>query len=162
LAARSEVTLNTFVQCLWGLLLCRHNDVHDVVFGAVVSGRPSELDGVEDMVGVFLNALPVRIRYRREPTMTGLLRTVQQTALESQQHGYLPLAEIQGLSPLGRDLFDHLLVFENYPRDFPEGSGRPDELLWHAQTVDIHDRTHYDLTVTIDVGETIEFQLAYR
>jgi hypothetical protein len=109
LAVRHRVTLNTVVQCLWGLLLCRHNDIDDVIFGAVVSGRPSDLDGVEDMVGVFINTLPVRIRYDGGQTFAELLKASQQAALESQPHDHLSLAEIQALSPLGRNLFDHLL-----------------------------------------------------
>jgi len=162
LAAESEVTLSTVLQCLWGLLLCRHNEVHDVVFGSVVSGRPAELDGVENMVGLFINTLPVRIQYQDEQSMTDLLKVVQEASLECQHQGYLPLAEIQGLSPLGRDLFDHLFVCENYPRDFPQRSGRPDEVHWRADTVHVHDHTHYDLTITIEVGETIGCRLTHR
>jgi hypothetical protein len=61
LASKNQVTLNTVFQALWGLVLQKYNNTDDVVFGAVVSGRPAGLPGVEKMVGLFINTIPVRI-----------------------------------------------------------------------------------------------------
>ena len=95
LARRQQVTLNTVVQGAWGLLLSRYSREGDVVFGATVSGRPAELPGVESMVGLFINTLPVRVELRDDESVSGLLRRVQAQQAESRQYEYSPLAEIQ-------------------------------------------------------------------
>lgn len=115
LATCVGVTLNTLVRAIWGLILACYNGVDDIVFGAVVSGRPSALRGVEQMMGVFINALPVRIRFPAvEQSFLELLQSVQQSAFACDPYQYLPLACIQSQSSL-RLLFDHALTFENYP-----------------------------------------------
>src|SRR5262249_12796060 len=116
-ATRLEVTLNTVIQVAWSILLSRYNQADDVIFGTIVSGRPSELHGVEEMVGLFINCLPVRVRLKDSESLDSVLQRTQKAYLETQPHHYFPLAEIQKQSALGRDLFDHLLIFENYPVD---------------------------------------------
>ena len=66
IAARYGVSLNTLVQAVWAVLLSRYNDLDDVVFGAIVSGRPAGLQGVEEMIGLFINAIPVRVQIGKE------------------------------------------------------------------------------------------------
>ena len=61
LARRSRITLNTVMQGAWALLLSRYSGEDDVVFGATVSGRPAELPGVGEMIGLFINTVPVRV-----------------------------------------------------------------------------------------------------
>ena len=60
LARRLDVTLNTVIQAAWAMLLSRHSGETDVVFGATRACRKGALDGQEQMVGVFINTLPVR------------------------------------------------------------------------------------------------------
>ena len=55
------MTLNTLLQAAFGVLLGRLSGRDDVVFGVTVSGRPAELAGVEQMVGLFINTLPLRL-----------------------------------------------------------------------------------------------------
>ena len=62
LCRRHHLTLNTFIQGAWALLLSRYSGEEDVIFGATVSGRPASLDGVETIVGPFINTLPLRVR----------------------------------------------------------------------------------------------------
>lgn len=113
-AARSGVTLNTLMQGSWALLLGQLTGQQDVLFGAVASGRPADLPGVESMVGSFLNTLPVRARLapgRRFDEVLGELQA-QRSALADHQH--LGLAEVQRIAGLG-DLFDTVVSFNNYP-----------------------------------------------
>src|SRR6185369_7293505 len=119
LARREELTLNTIVQGAWGLLLSRYSGAEDVVFGAVVSGRPAELRGVEQMLGLFINTLPVRVRVRGELKVVEWLRELQAEQVELRQYEYSPLVAVQGWSEVerGRSLFESILVFENYPVD---------------------------------------------
>ena len=116
-AAREQaLTLNTVMQAAWGILLGRLSGRDDVVFGVTVGGRPAELAGVEHMVGLFINTLPLRLRLPPELPLSALLRQTQDSQSRLMAHQHLGLAEIQQAAGVG-DLFDTLLVFENYPVD---------------------------------------------
>ncbi len=118
--ARSQhVTLNTLAQSAWALLLSCYSGDADILFGAVVSGRPAELEGAESMVGLFINTLPVRIRVMPGMRVGEWLREVQSKAAEARRYEYSPLAAVQRWSEItvGSPLFESLLVFENYPMD---------------------------------------------
>ncbi|KAF6612458.1 condensation domain-containing protein, partial [Paenibacillus sp. EKM101P] len=47
IAKQQQVTINTLMQSVWGLVLQQYNNNEDVVFGSVVSGRPTDIPGVE-------------------------------------------------------------------------------------------------------------------
>ncbi|MGR6130533.1 condensation domain-containing protein, partial [Paenibacillus sp. SER-28] len=81
----------------------------------VVSGRPADITGIENMVGLFINTIPIRIRSGAEDTFADMIRTNQQQALTSQDYETYPLYEIQALSEQKQDLINHIIVFENYP-----------------------------------------------
>ncbi|MFB6849849.1 amino acid adenylation domain-containing protein [Streptomyces sp. NPDC056373] len=115
------VTANTLVQSAWAILLGRLTGRDDVVFGATVSGRPPELPGVESMVGLFLNTVPTRVRLRPEQSFSALLREVQDGYVRLLDHHHLGLADIQRAVGVP-ELFDTLVIFENYPVD-PEAMG---------------------------------------
>uniref|UniRef100_UPI0021B5FA34 condensation domain-containing protein n=1 Tax=Paenibacillus xylanexedens TaxID=528191 RepID=UPI0021B5FA34 len=111
-----QVTMNSMMQTAWGQLLRRYNNTDDAVFGAVVSGRPAEINGVENMVGLFINTLPVRLGPNEsEGTFIETVKRLQQRALDSEKVGYLSLAEVQAQSDLKQNLIDHLFIFQNYP-----------------------------------------------
>ncbi|MBC9915692.1 condensation domain-containing protein, partial [Chitinophaga varians] len=92
------VTLNTLLQTAWGVLLMKYGNTDDVVFGSVVSGRPAELPGVERMVGLFINTVPVRVRAGEDMRLCDLAAQLQTASLEALPHHYEPLADIQSLS----------------------------------------------------------------
>ena len=116
-AREQQVTVNTVVQGAWALLLSRYSGEEEVLFGATVSGRPAELAGVEQMVGLFINSLPVRVRVSGEAQVGTWLRELQAQVMELRQYEYSPLVEVQGWSEVrrGQNLFETLVVFENYP-----------------------------------------------
>ena len=124
LARERGLTLNTLVQVAWGVLLGRMTGRDDVVFGATVSGRPPELAGVESMIGLFINTVPVRVRVDPAEPVAALLTRVQDEQAALMEHQYLGLADIQRAAGLG-ELFDTLLVFENYPDDGGADAGLP-------------------------------------
>ncbi|MBD0258654.1 MAG: AMP-binding protein, partial [Cytophagales bacterium] len=115
LAGQYRVTTNTLVQAIWGILLGRYNNRTDVVFGSVVSGRPAEIPGVESMIGLFINTVPVRVRYGAGDTFASLVKRQQQQALESEAWQYESLSEVQAASSLQAHLLDHIFIFDNYP-----------------------------------------------
>jgi bacitracin synthase 3 len=117
------VTNNSFVQAVWGYLLSRYNNTNDVVFGAVVSGRPAELNGVEEMIGLFINTIPVRVNYDKNATPVDCIKKVQAQSIKSTPHHYLNLSEVQAQSDVGTGLINHIMVFENYAVKEMENEG---------------------------------------
>jgi amino acid adenylation domain-containing protein len=181
LTARLGVTLNTIVQAAWGILLSRYNPKDDVVFAAVVSGRPDEIEGVENMVGLFINSIPVRVKFSRSDLVEDLLRQIQVKALDSARHSYYPLADIQALSEMGRGLLDHIMAFENLPMGEKlkaEKDGERSDDGFRERSDDgfrersddgfrvtgVHEfeRPNYDLWVIIHPGEDLQINLNYN
>ncbi|MEU6500074.1 amino acid adenylation domain-containing protein [Streptomyces californicus] len=151
LARSTDVTLNTVVQFAWGLLLARHTGRDDVVFGATVSGRPPEIEDVETMAGLFINTVPVRVDLREAGTVRQALARLQAEQAKLTAHQHLGLADIQRTVGAG-ELFDTLLVFENYFVD-GEGLRRAERSGDLAVTGSEHtDATHYPLTLAVVPG----------
>ena len=119
LAREQQVTLNTIVLGAWALVLSSYTGQPDVMFGTTVSGRPAELPGVESMIGLFINTLPVRVRINNEETVGAYLQRLQRRQVELRDYEYSPLPKVQSWSdmPRGMRLFESLVVFENYPAD---------------------------------------------
>ncbi|HEX5727322.1 MAG TPA: amino acid adenylation domain-containing protein, partial [Longimicrobiaceae bacterium] len=123
-AAAAGVTLPTLFQGALALLLARYTGEDDVAFGNVVSGRPPELEGAEEMVGMMIATLPVRARVPSMEPAAEWLRALQARQAEARQHDHAPLVEMRRWAGVegGRDLFEALFVFENYPGP-PLGAG---------------------------------------
>lgn len=158
-AARDNgVTLHTLVQAAWGMLLARYNFCDDVVFGSVVSGRPAAIEGIETMVGLFINTVPVRITCQASDSPVELLHRVQEDTLQAETWQYHPLADILLQSKLGRNLFNHILVFENYPSLDNQGGGS----LFSVSDVEMFVQSNYDVTVVVAPGDTLEIKIEYN
>jgi amino acid adenylation domain-containing protein len=119
LAKRHGLTVNTLVQGAWAVLLSRHSQENDVVFGATVSGRSAPLPGIESMVGLLINTLPLRVQVRDDVPVLPWLRELQEASSQLLQHEHESLALVQGWSevPRGLPLFDSIVVFQNLPVD---------------------------------------------
>ncbi|WP_205195787.1 non-ribosomal peptide synthetase [Chitinophaga sp. Cy-1792] len=158
---RHGITENTFFQVMWGILLGRYNNTADVVFGSIVSGRPAEVKGIEEMIGLFINTIPVRIRMNTDVTVEALLKTVQQEAIEGVSHHQVQLAEIQQESGPGRKLFDHVIIFENYPvKELVAAEMKTGAL--ELLSSDVFEQTSYDLSIVIVPGETVRITFDYN
>ena len=153
------LTLNTLVQGAWGVLLGRLTGRDDVVFGITVSGRPPEIAGIESMVGLLINTLPLRLRLAPWQAFGDLLADLQKSQAALLAHQHLGLSEIQGLAGVG-ELFDTLVVFENYPLD-QGGLAAP---AGGVRLVEIggQDATHYPLSLMAVPGERMHLRLDYR
>ncbi|MFR9753050.1 condensation domain-containing protein, partial [Nocardia sp. 004] len=169
-AAELGVTVNTMVQAAWGILLGRLTGRGDVVFGATVSGRPAELPGVESMVGLFINTLPVRLRLDDRETVGTLLQRLQSDQAGLLEHHYVGLTDIQrawqshaggGRSTGAVPLFDTLLVFESYPIDKEAISAASSIDGMSVTGVGVNDATHYPMTLLVVAESRIELTLKY-
>jgi len=160
LARRQRVTLSTVVRAAWALLLHRYSGEADVVFGATVSGRPAALAGVEAMVGLFINTLPVRARIHEHQDLAALLAKMGEQQVAAEEFAFAPLASIQKWSetPAGAPLFESLLVFENYPLD-----ASLEEQVGDLQigTVQSAEKTNYPLTLVAVPGPCLRLKLLY-
>ncbi|WP_280313945.1 non-ribosomal peptide synthetase [Nocardia wallacei] len=162
LAARHAVTVNTVLQAAWAIVLSRLTDRAEVVFGATVSGRPAALPGVETMVGLFVNTIPVRVRLDEEETVAALLRRVQADQAALLEHQHLGLADIHSAAGVG-ELFDTMLVFESYPVDSAALAGLADGLDGAKVTAtDADDSTHYPLTLVAQQDSRLHLVAGYR
>lgn len=112
----SKTTLNILLQAAWALMLSRYSGEKTVTFGAVNSGRPAELPGVEQMLGLFINTLPVVVVIDQELSVRDWLNDLHSRQVERDAFGYLALSDIQRLNKSGA-LFNSSIVFENYPID---------------------------------------------
>ncbi|WP_394833990.1 non-ribosomal peptide synthase/polyketide synthase [Pendulispora rubella] len=158
-AQRHRVTLNTVMQAAWALVLSRHADNTNVLFGTTVAGRPAELPGVEAMLGLFINTVPVPITVSDAAPVPVWLRGLQDAMVELAQHEHTPLHELQRWAGRpGAALFDTLLVFENYP--LHESARSSQDLVFEDATLD--DRTHYPLTLSVTSGAALEVTWAWQ
>ncbi|MCX0246622.1 condensation domain-containing protein, partial [Streptomyces drozdowiczii] len=155
-AREAGVTLNTVVQAAWALVVARTTGSRDVVFGAVVSGRPHDLPGVESMVGLFVNTLPVRVRLRDGESVDDLLVRLQDEQSRLAAHQHARLADVQRASGT-RELFDSVLAFENFPQR-AEGDPGPGEPALH----EVADATHYPVTLAVGAGERLLLSVGCR
>ncbi len=155
-----QLTLNNLVQGAWSLLLAGYSGEPDVVFGAIVSGRPPTLVGVESMVGLFINTLPMRVQVAGDTELLPWLKALQAQQVETEQYGYTPLVEIQNWSDVtrGMPLFESIVVFENYPVDasLRERQGSID-----VTNVRGIEQTNYPLTVIVVLGEQVSVNISY-
>ncbi|MBT7590555.1 MAG: amino acid adenylation domain-containing protein [Candidatus Scalindua sp.] len=148
LAAHHNVTLNTVVQSVLAVLLSRYNNVPDVVFGAVVSGRTHEVAGIERMVGNFINTIPVRIKPRADMTVQDLLQEAQKDALACEPYHYYPLNRILSLSSLKQGLLGVVMALANYPLDEQVKKSLDAETFgFSVEEVKTFERTHYDFDI---------------
>ena len=150
------LTLNTLVQGAWAVVLARLARRRDVVFGAVVSGRPAELPGVEQTVGLFIGTVPVRVRLDGGQSILGLLTELQERQSALVPHHHLGLPEIQKLGGAG---FDTVVGFENYA-DPAAGAVSPSGLRLTLR--EYHQAAPYAMTLVVMPGESLQTDLQYQ
>lgn len=153
LSRRDQVTLSTLVQGAWALLLHRYCRSDDVVFGATVSGRPTGLRGAQEMIGLFINTLPVRVSVHSNLSVGEWLTELQMRNAEAREYEYTPLTDIHRWSefPGGTSLFDHIIVFENYPVE--RATQNDTTRTFQFKSMKSVAKTNYPLTIVAAPGD---------
>ncbi|MEZ4823682.1 MAG: condensation domain-containing protein [Ignavibacteria bacterium] len=159
-AQKNRLTLNTLLQGVWSYLLHRYTGSEDVAFGVIVSGRPDELPGIEK-VGLYINTLPLhsRLELNNNAETINWLQDIQSRQVESAKFQYTPLQEIQNLTGISGDLFDSIIVFENYPLN---------ELIrsknWKLKVdnVRMKEQSNYPLSLLINNSDQININFIYN
>jgi amino acid adenylation domain-containing protein/non-ribosomal peptide synthase protein (TIGR01720 family) len=161
LARQHHITLNSIIQGTWALLLSRYSGETDIVFGATVSGRPTELANVETMVGLFINTLPVRVQVSSKALLLPWLQQLQALQFEREPYSYTPLFNIQNWSEVtgGIPLFESLVVFENYPVK----SALKDAPTAFLNVTQFHliEKTNYPLTLIVVPASELRLKISY-
>jgi amino acid adenylation domain-containing protein/non-ribosomal peptide synthase protein (TIGR01720 family) len=161
MAQNHRLTLNTLAQGAWALCLQKHGAGEDVIFGVTVSGRPPELTEVENMVGLFINTLPMRVRLNPSVTVASWLENIQQCQVQMREYEYSKLTDIQKEISLaaGESLFESILVFENYPVDKTLKEQGQD---FQVDEIQFYERTNYPLTVGVIPDSGLLLKLNYQ
>lgn len=162
-----KVTLNTVFQGAWAVLLSYYANTDDVCFGTLVSGRTPELEGIEQMVGLFINTLPVRIKVDNSLPIADWLKQIHAEHIEMRQYEYSSLVDVQACSEIrhGAPLFESLVVFENYPggKDSNQGSKKQggSSSGKFSRTLAPKERTNFPLGILAAPGKELLIRITY-
>ena len=162
---RNRITVNTLIQGAWSLLLSQYLNRDAVCFGATTSGRPTDLEGSEYIQGMFINTVPVITEIMPTQSVSQFLQAVQATSLQSREHEFTPLYDIQrqGCQHLELDkagLFDTLIVFENYP--IAKALQQRSEQTTQFDLINAREETNYPLTLGVMFEDILSVSFIYQ
>jgi len=158
-AANHQLTLNTILQGAVGSVLRTYTQQQEVILGVTVSGRSIPLTGIENMVGVFINTLPLRIAFKQGEDFLSFFKSLQEQTQMLNEYAYISLAQIQSWAHKNGKLFDVIFVFENYP---PGESTHRTKLDFSIKGLKGVEKTEYPLTIIVGPGERIHLSLEYQ
>jgi len=158
-AQKYRITVNTIMQGVWSYLLQRYTGNSNIVYGVIVSGRPDDLPNMEHRVGMYINNLPLHTKILEEQGIVQCLQGLQEEQVLSRQYQHTALQDIQRWTGVQGDLFDSLLVFENYPVSKLLSSRK-----WSLQVenVRMHEQTNYPFNILISAAEEINISFLYN
>jgi len=157
LAARLRLTQSALIHAAWGIFLAKYTDIGDALFTSVIANRPPSLAGADRMIGLLINALPVRVRFDGAESFADLARRVHGDMLGRAEHEHVPLAGIQGVAPQAARVFDTLLIVENYPLgDAAAGTSGGLRAVPEALT----EETHAPLTLQVSLAGAVHLRFS--
>ena len=158
-AQKNRITVNTLMQGIWSYLLHCYTGKSKVIFGVIVSGRPDDLPNVERRVGMYINTLPLFMNIEKDVCIDEWLMDLQKEQVLMRQHQHTPLSNIIEWTNIQGDLFDSLLVFENYPV-----SKVVNEKEWKLQVenVAINEHNNYPLSIVVVSSDQINIRFSYN
>ena len=158
---KNKITLAALLYTAWGILLQKYNNCSDVIFGTTVAGRSAKIPGIEDIVGLFTNTLPLRVQTYTNETAGQLLKRVHDTLQIREEYEATSLVKVKQYSePDNKDeMFDSIMVVDNYPLD--------NILLQKSKPITVNsysmfERSNYDLTVGIALLQDINAKFNYN
>ncbi|MBB6498472.1 non-ribosomal peptide synthetase [Pedobacter cryoconitis] len=158
-AKRNGLTLNTLMQGVWAFILHHYTGHNSIAYGVAVSGRPVDLADIEKRVGLYINTLPLHTRFEKETAIISWLQDIQRDQIRSREYEHIPLSQIQELTGIKGDLFDSLLVFENYPVSEVLKS---EDWKLKVDHIDVKEQTNYPLVVVITASKETELRFTYN
>lgn len=160
-AAELGITLPVILQTIWGIILQKYNNTDDIVFGNVISGRTADISDIENMFGMFIGTIPVRINSKDKKTFKELAMESFINIIECQNFGYISLSEIQKCANSDM-IFDHIFTYQNYPID---RSLKENESLknmgMNVTSVKAIERSNYSFCLTFTPGDNLVLKINY-
>jgi amino acid adenylation domain-containing protein/non-ribosomal peptide synthase protein (TIGR01720 family) len=158
-----RLTLNTLALGAWAILISRYSGEREVVYGTTLSGRSMPIEGLDEMIGLFINTLPMRVEVREEDMVADWLKHVQEIQAEQREYEYSSLVQVQRWSgrERGVKLFESILVFENYPVGAGLGERSTIEAGLQINDVRSIEKTNYQLTVVVVPGRELSVRIGY-
>ncbi|TES55745.1 amino acid adenylation domain-containing protein [Halalkalibacterium halodurans] len=163
LATKKRVTLYSLIQTAWSILLHYASKKEDLIFGSVYSGRPASIKGIEDMVGMFINTLPIRVKIEADQTLNNLLQNAHALQMKVKEYEHTPLVDIKkwsGIQTRG-ELFDTCVIYANFPNVMStEGT---QQIIEGVEVSDITalEQTNYPLTLSVVTNETMSLDVNF-
>ncbi len=160
LAQTQDCTLNNIIQCAWALLLGRYSGENDVVLGAIRAGRRGLMDGADDIAGLFINTVPLRVRLGPDLSLGAVLRQLREDWRAIRPYEQTALAQIQAWSdvPKGKPLFETLLSFQDPSWD---ASLKAQGGAWARREFNIRSQPGYPIAIDVFAGPEIIIRLGY-
>ncbi|MGF9966589.1 amino acid adenylation domain-containing protein [Bacillus rhizoplanae] len=162
IAIKYKVTLNTVIQALWSLQLQKYNGTQDSVFGFVVSGRNQEVKDIDKMVGLFINTIPLRVNNTGIKTFIELVQQINGDVLNSRDYDDYPLADMQVLSEVNGELFNHIMVFENFPIDTYRINACLKETGMQILHFEVIEQTSYDFNIIVSREKDLLIRFSFN
>ncbi|WP_062061823.1 non-ribosomal peptide synthetase [Aquimarina longa] len=160
-AEQHHITINTVLQGVWSFLLSKYTSSPDIVFGATVSGRDSDIEGIEDRVGLYINTIPVCSHINDQAKVSDWLQELQSghtTARE--EYSYLSLSTIEDQSGISGSLFDTIMVFENYPIEHMTSDAETELTI---ENIGSSESTNYTLSICVfNTPEGLSIKMMYN
>ncbi len=154
-----RITPATLFYTAWGIFLQRYSNTDDVVFGTTVSGRNASIRGIEDMVGLFINTVPLRVKAQPEENLSDLIKGIDYILKERTPYENIPLVDIKSFTSIDpqESLFETIVVVENYPL----GQRLKDSPL-NIDSYSMVESTNFDLTLAVEMNDQIKLQMVYN
>lgn len=148
--SNSEVTVPSLIRAAWALTISAYCNSEDVVFGETVTGRDVPVDGILDMTGPTLATIPVRVRTKRDFTVTQYLSSLQDDFTQAMPHQHLGIQRIKRIDADTANACD----FQNMIGITSEAADDASRDFWKLQGEGIvgSDFFTYALTIAFDVG----------
>ncbi|MCP4178787.1 MAG: amino acid adenylation domain-containing protein, partial [bacterium] len=159
-ALSPRLTLSGLLFTAWGILLQKYNNCRDVVFGTTVSGRSVNLNGINEMIGLFINTIPLRVKSEKETTVSDLFFELTDNVLRRNKFENTPLVDILEYTNNNTQLFDTIMVVENYPLDNSSWSNCNDLSVESYEM--LNDITNYSLTLNVEISKSLEINVVYN
>ncbi|MGJ0607770.1 amino acid adenylation domain-containing protein [Cylindrospermopsis raciborskii] len=160
-ANKHLVTVSTLINAAWAILISKYSGSNEVIFGVTVSGRPTELSGFEQMVGLFINTLPLRLKCEPDKLVGTWLKELSDRILSISEHSYSSLVDIQGWSNInrGESLFESIVVYENYPVGEKIRNHNDDLIISDVESLE---KNHYPISLYALPGKDLTLKIAFQ
>lgn len=158
-AKKHGITLNTIIQGAVAIVMKSYMQQQDVVLGVTVSGRNIDLPRVEDMVGLFINTLPMIVKFEENENVLTFLKKLQEQTVKISDYAHTPLPQIQSWSDVNQSLFDIIYIFQNYPYD---NATDDNHNAVSVETIRSMEKTEYPLTIVAALDNNLHLSIKYQ